>query len=106
MVGSSGHSRFHGFQVPKKLRYITKPLTRDSLGWESFASCPEGGWNKGALTTTFLQFLQHWTQQNDLEHSADERLRLVDSWLMEVWGHIKLHRTGKLILSPFLFRGT
>ena len=83
MVGSSGHSRFDGFQVPKKLRYITKPLTRDSLGWESFSSCPEGGWNKGALTATFLQFLQHWTQQNNLEHSADERLRLVDSWLMK-----------------------
>ena len=65
---------------PKKNRYITKALTRDSLGWDSFASCPEAGWSKGSVTTTFLQFLEHVAAQRDLENSADERLRLTDAW--------------------------
>ena len=45
----------------------------------SVQNCPEGHWNKGALTTTLSQVIEHVCSADDLEASWDEKLRLVAS---------------------------
>ena len=70
-------------KVPKKTHYISrkKGITRELLGWPTRASCPEGHWSKGSLTTTLMEFGEHIAGLNNLEQCEDERLRLVASGL-------------------------
>ena len=65
--------------MPKKVKFIAKGITKELLGWMSVQDCPEGHWNKGALTTTLSQFIEHVCSADDLEASGDEKLRLVAS---------------------------
>ena len=66
-------------EVPQKVKFITKGITKELLGWMSVQDCPEGHWNKGALTTTLSQFIEHVCSAHGLEASGDEKLRLVAS---------------------------
>ncbi|OLP95171.1 hypothetical protein AK812_SmicGene22740 [Symbiodinium microadriaticum] len=66
-------------RVPQKVKFITKGITKELLGWMSVQDCPEGHWNKGALTTTLSQFIEHVCSAHGLEASGDEKLRLVAS---------------------------
>ena len=61
------------------MKFIAKGITKELLGWMSVQDCPEGHWNKGALTTTLSQFIEHVCSADDLEASGDEKLRLVAS---------------------------
>ena len=63
--------------MPKKTKFITKGITKELLGWPSSSACPEGHWNKGALTTTFLEFLEDFTSRRFFEQNEDEVLRLI-----------------------------
>ena len=61
------------------MRYITKGIRKDLLGWPKISSCPDGHWNKGGLTTSLLEFLNSFCQEHQLEQSSDERTRLIAS---------------------------
>ena len=59
--------------------YVSR-LTRDNLGWKSQTKEASGGWNKGALTTSLCLFIEHLSVVWDLQHSSDERDRLIVPW--------------------------
>ena len=54
----------------QKTNYV-RQIDRSLLGWVGNVE-PYGGWSKGALTTTLLQFLEEFCRQRNLESSGDE----------------------------------
>ena len=54
--------------------YINK-IDQALLGWKSWA---DGSWNKAALTTSLCKFVEFICKTKNLEHSCDEKMRLID----------------------------
>ena len=79
------HDAYLIIQEPRKVPFIQQN-TESTLGWSGWSSAkdtPEGGWNKGALTTTLIQFVEAFCQRHSVETSArDEHLRLTVSALI------------------------
>ena len=73
------------------------------LGWRSAGDTPEAGWNKGALTTTLLQFVEAFCRQRNVEGCAtNERLRLIALWHFHTIGDT--FWDGKYIMYLFYAR--
>ena len=63
----------------KKTKYVSK-LTKDTFGGCGKRDEPTGSWNKAALSTTLMQFLEYLCSEVFREEcQADERLRFVAS---------------------------
>ena len=63
-------------QENRKTNYIQK-ITRELLGWTASTQEASGAWNKAALTTSLCQYVEHFCRVRQLQHSCDERERLV-----------------------------